>query len=716
MLNRIQSLFQRYPSFDKYSWLQSSKNWRFLLAATVLIMVAGLVNYDTRQNQWKTWTENPDVFFTNGTSLVSTTDAGYFLSLADDYRRGGEAPNFDQHRLYPDKTDAYLRANNPDYSGPDDAGLSATDVPMLSAIIAFTGDMFFDGDLIKAGNLMLPISALLTAFALGAMFWAVGFPAEGAIVGTGVGLSTTYLMRTSIGRIDTDQLIVFFLAISLTFMFLAASQRNLSRQLGFVLLSALASLAFQWWYSQALFIVLLPLLAGVAIYCSQLDLKRASIGTGVYILATNPLVFFPAIWTFIEQVFSRVFGISLEEKSTSSTVNLSFPDTFSTITEQSKINLFQTLEFMTSDARIGAVGLIGFIIFIIVKPSRGLVFLPFFMIGILSVYLGRRFAFYGAPFIWFGVAWLTLSIARLAADKFITKTKPTSFAKDGVVLAVALATLLTTASISFLRYVPQPSFSAPVVKSFADMKHISNNGDGIMATWWDYGYLSHFKNRMSVLHDGGTQTTPRTFLIARAMVGPNQHQLTQILKFISTEGSVGIEKNAASGQALGKAILGAGMPDKPLYIMVTDQMGAWITTMAKLGLHDTVNNLSPSNSVLNGFGYRSLRCEFLSIDKFECRNGLLDLAHGTLNGKPIFNATVHTLDGKIIKQKQHDNNGLFVLLVGRLSNGGYKLTMVPQPTWNSSFNQLFELGVYDETQLELVLDNFPAARVYKVLR
>jgi hypothetical protein len=44
------------------------------------------------------------------------------------------------------------------------------------------------------------------------------------------------------------------------------------------------------------------------------------------------------------------------------------------------------------------------------------------------------------------------------------------------------------------------------------------------------------------------------------------------------------------------------------------------------------------------------------------------------------------------------------------------LALVPMPLWMSNFNALLHRASYDQTRLELVLDRYPAARVYRVLQ
>ena len=718
MIKYLQSLQSKFSIFDKIAAIQSSMDWRYLIGAGVLILLSGMINYDTRQTQWEQWQANPNIFFANGQPLVSTTDAGYFLSLADDYRNNVITDTFDSKRQYPERQLAF---KNKIVETPIEAATksrSALDYPLLSVSIAKTADLFFEGDLLTAANAMIAVTAFMTAVAIGIMFWVAGFPAEGAIAGTGFGLCTTYLIRTSVGRIDTDQLIIFFVALTITFILLAIRERDFRKMLGFVLLAALASITFSWWYPQSLFVLLFPIITGIGIFISQLDWRRAGAGFGLFVLATNPLHFINSVFSFLETFFSKFFpSSSAVVTNTSST--LRFPDTYSTITELGRIDILSTLHFMTADVTIGIVGCIGFIIFLIMKPSKGLVFLPFFAIGLLSVFAGRRFAFYGAPFVWFGAAWLFMSASRIAADLLNKKgmaKNPKSFAKDGTVLTFSGIAVIFTAMISNLNYTPSPSFSSPVVTTMGQLKSVNEKEKGVLATWWDYGYLAHFKSGMATLHDGGIQETPRTHLIARGFISNNPGEMIQIIKFVGTEGNHGIEENSKSLKDLNIAISKAGMPDRTPYIMVTDQMGGWFMTMAKLGLFNTETGQYPSQQVLNGYTFYNFACSPIEGNKFKCQQGLIDLNHGTIDGKPIIKKTVETIDGKISNFKDYDNNGLYVLLIARNPFGGLRVKLVPRPTWQSAFTQLYELGVYDENRLELVIDNYPAARVYKILR
>ena len=136
------------------------------------------------------------------------------------------------------------------------------------------------------------------------------------------------------------------------------------------------------------------LTAGLGVYTHQRDFERAALASAVIILVINPIFYIATVFPFIMDVVYNLTGLRLgAQVKEIYDVALSFPNTFTTITELSLIDLIETLVVMTSSPLIGIIGFVGFVIFMIAKPSKGVMFLPFFLIGMLSVFAGRRFAF-----------------------------------------------------------------------------------------------------------------------------------------------------------------------------------------------------------------------------------------------------------------------------------------------------------------------------------
>ena len=75
-------------------------------------------------------------------------------------------------------------------------------------------------------------------------------------------------------------------------------------------------------------------------------------------------------------------------------------------------------------------------------------------------------------------------------------------------------------------------------------------------------------------------------------------------------------------------------------------MQGWSGTIAKLGLHDIENDIAPPVNVLRGYNYIPLQCQNTGKNKLHCNHGLLDLNHGTLDGKKVLTAMVQVTNGK----------------------------------------------------------------------
>ena len=197
------------------------------------------------------------------------------------------------------------------YIPAEDRPIGLTDAGLLPAVIAVLAENFFDGNVTMAGHAMIAFTAFLTVAVIGGMFWAAGYPVEGALAGLGLGLSTTYVGRTSIGRIDTDQMMVTFLAFSLMFTLLAARERNIARLLGYVLLSVIAVRLGLWWHGSANYLMLMPFLIFVGVVLQQRNFRHGLIAAGAFVLAINPLVFLGDLRDFFILVINKLFGTTI---------------------------------------------------------------------------------------------------------------------------------------------------------------------------------------------------------------------------------------------------------------------------------------------------------------------------------------------------------------------------------------------------------------------
>ena len=160
-----------------------------------MAVIAIAANGHMRSWQFAQWQAAPDIYFVNDMPSVSTADAGYFLAKAKAIKTDGNSDAFLQKRLFPNHRDIQ---DNPDNR--------LTREQLLSVIIAYFAPDASNRALLEAAHAMLPITAMMTALAIICAFGIAGFWWEAAIAALGGGLSFSYLSRSAVGRIDTDQL------------------------------------------------------------------------------------------------------------------------------------------------------------------------------------------------------------------------------------------------------------------------------------------------------------------------------------------------------------------------------------------------------------------------------------------------------------------------------------------------------------------------------
>ena len=168
-----------------------------VLAALVMALIAVFANVKVRYDQGQIWKANPEITEIAGAMSFSTADAPYFLGHAAAAERGRSPDEYERKRSYPNAEIEYQQRG-------DDA--APTKRPLLSTLIVMLSPSASPGDLLTAGHTILIVSAGVTAVMIILAFGATGYWLEGAVAAIGGGLSSAYLVRSSFGRIDTDQL------------------------------------------------------------------------------------------------------------------------------------------------------------------------------------------------------------------------------------------------------------------------------------------------------------------------------------------------------------------------------------------------------------------------------------------------------------------------------------------------------------------------------
>ncbi len=202
--------------------------WKYNVWLFVGVLLACFaVSVGVRFQQFETWKENPQAYFVGERPMMTTLDAPYWLRLAREYNEGvlGQKGGL---RGYPEATETFKEWSVKELSLPlkytDQTHASSSsylfsssgtqkinyrDVPLLSFLIAHLTH-FFNNNYYLTGTLLIPALASLFILPLGIYFFRIGVPVSGLLGGLIGTFAGGYYMRSSIGRIDTDMLNLFF--------------------------------------------------------------------------------------------------------------------------------------------------------------------------------------------------------------------------------------------------------------------------------------------------------------------------------------------------------------------------------------------------------------------------------------------------------------------------------------------------------------------------
>ena len=263
----------------------------------------------------------------------------------------------------------------------------------------------------------------------------------------------------------------------------------------------------------------------------------------------------------------------------------------------------------------------------------------------------------------------------------------------------------TKTAISF---VPRPSIHPEVYKTFFAVKKNVPNNSAIL-TWWDYGYAITDATQLATFHDGGWQTTPKTFFIAKGLISSDPDELYDITQFISTEGLLGIYEKQRSSKSLLEAVRNPSRkPWDPIYIFFTADMTSKYGSISKLGSWDIIHGGSKPS------WYQNLVCYKIEKEKMNCKGATIDLINGKINNQILLKKLIFVRDGRIIREQDFGNfKGQYLQLIV-LGNKIMAVQLINEDVFLSNYNQMFILGRYENDLFEEKFNAFPFARLYKV--
>lgn len=388
----------------------------------------------------------------------------------------------------------WLRYAEGDYTAHDELrawpeGKRATVIrPMLSWLLTFADPLT-----------LVPLLSTLFAIPLLLYFHELRLPAAG-LVGAWVGtLSVEYFTRTSLGRIDTDLLILFFPLIASLSIYRI---RDGSLIVGSAL-AGLSMLLFHWWYFHSGFqLVYLATLVG-CLWVWKKTHREIAIAAGIYALCANPYLVLLGVKGLLRFATKLGGGGEGLGETMLETRGLPFAEIGGRVLETGPL---------------AWVGLVAFFALAIRRWRHLLPLSPLVVLGFLAPFGGARMTLFLGPWVGVGFGYLLhLGVERIVPERW---REVTALGAGAVLIAVLWP--LTAAD-----HVPRPRPSAALQQAIAEAAEAIPAGSPVIS-WWDHGYLIQRAGRAATLHDGGAKA--RTREIARALVGSDPQALLDLVK------------------------------------------------------------------------------------------------------------------------------------------------------------------------------------------
>jgi len=759
-----------------------------LLFAGVMLVCFG-VSVGARYYQFEVWEKNSTAYFVGERPLMTTLDAPYWLRWAREYNEGtyGEKGGL---REYPESTETFneklvkelsipLKYTDITHSNENAASSSKTnliryrDVPLLSFVVAHIAP-FFNYNYYLTGTLLIPVLASLFILPLGIYFFSINLPLSGLLGGLIGTFASGYYLRSSIGRIDTDMLNLFFPVFAALLILWASNSKKDRTILLYSIGAGLCLFLFHWWYGKAGFNLVYFMVLVFILFIQQIRFQTILLSAIFFVLCLDPGNFMNGtgnIKNFLQTYFV------VKEAGTSTVINFgsspaTFPNVFSTISEVDSVPFEEVFRRVLSNTTLDWIGFLVFLVLVVFRWRMLIPFVPMLALGLMSFQSSNRFIMYLAPFIGIGLGLLLNYVidtmflliryylhhseykdlnARMTRKKvesykikdllwddirlslfmktdensmvFKLKQRDESLSKKStggtgfdwwnwvrqLVLYGAMGIFFWLISVqTAISFVPSPSIHPNIYKTFFEIKkRVPDNS--VLLTWWDYGYAITDATDLATFHDGGSQSTPKTYFIARALISADQNELYKITKYLATEGKNGLEKNNTSPGSLLTAVQNPEHnPWDPIYLFFTADMTGKYGAISKLGSWDIENGGSKPRA------YQNLACNKITNQEITCRGATIDLKAGFINNHLALRRLIFIRNGQVFREQKfgHDKGFTLQLIVAR--NNIVEVQLIDEAVFLSNYNQMFLLGRYRKDLFEEAYNAFPFSRLYRI--
>ncbi len=679
---------------------------RSTILFSLLLLAIAAISYSPRIAQYLELNGNRELHFAGAVPAASADSYYWYRSARLIYEGTWRSGERDRLRRFPD-------------------GVVRGDPPWLARIVATLAHAT-DGDVYAAGQIIALVTSCLFIFPLGFFAARVGWPAAG-LVGAGLGATSAAVSsRTMIYQLDRDSLTLFGLwTICLAFAFLDPATGRW-RQVATTVVAAVATALFVAWNDKPVFYLVFCLTFPVCLAARKLPWRRAVLLSAVFALLANPLNLARSL-SHLESVIERyvlpisnpyyepspefsLANVEDEERADSADpTTMSVDGLISSISEARQLPIRESLSFILDPGWVAALGILSFLAWSLWHWRIAAPLAPLAALGAMGLFSANRFLMFLAPLAGLGIGFLFSAGVHFIARR-------TRFAPR----AKTIASLLALPMLGFL--LPLTNFShvseAPVsVELIRSLGHAAKQIPIGAPVWYQWGSSYLLQDVMGAATYQDSLPDPEIgHLYLNALTGDDPRLLVHTIAFLQSHSKSEVRKTFREDyDGINQAIL-AESPEftRDTYLLLTDNSMKSFVAHYRRGQWRPETGWPPDEYV------SYFRCIALSPTKLNClgnrsKTRSFDLTRGALDGKPVFGRIVTSLNGfksgdRILRPSQ--NAVVEVVHVPR-QQARYALVM-RRPAYRSVLNKLYILAEYDDKDFELVYDDFPIARLYRI--
>jgi len=344
----------------------------------------------------------------------------------------------------------------------------------------------------------------------------------------------------------------------------------------------------------------------------------------------------------------------------------------------------------------------GLFIFLLWREPIALLLLPLVLIGFTSVYLGGRFTMFGGA---------VVLMAAIVPIEWLVRTRWKSSPRLGLAAFMIPLVLAFIAGSVVLRdydgLPARPILDKEHAEALLELRDLAQ-GEGMVWTWWDYGYATQYYARLDTFADGSRNTGPYLSALGMVFSAPESAVARNVVMFSATNDYRPWESWERQGLDDFHQLIRASSPplltpagDTEQYIVVQWEVIRhlpWITYYGTWNFDDMEGH--PANiAYLN----KSVR-----IDRDE---GVL-----AVPGEPTVRlGNLDVLNSKSIDHyKFEENSSDFHLILNSVTNEAFLLDS------QAYYSTLVQLLIRQPTELmsaepyEIVIDRSPHVRIFRI--